>query len=211
MKINEFKKKFLDKFNFNRCKTVALTMAVNAALQHNKLYKSSTHSKERKKIRNFLKAEIISISQKYNFPKSQHDFKNDLEDLKFKMNNEFSSFFEEQFKNGGLEPGFRISHSQKCLSVYLKHLWCMNKIPIPPIPPIDRNILKNANYKNLRPTWTAVNSIAQYNFQLSYLLKAANGVHVTEWELIIFDKLEYLGLKNIQKRNKNQQSNPDRK
>jgi hypothetical protein len=87
----------------------------------------------------------------------------------------------------------------------------MNKIPIPPIPPIDRNILKNANYKNLRPTWTAVNSIAQYNFQLSYLLKAANGVHVTEWELIIFDKLEYLGLKNIQKRNKNQQSNPDRK
>lgn len=188
MEIQDFKNKFLDKFNKNRCKKDALTMAVKASLQHNKLYRNNINQYKREKFRNRLKEEILSISHEYIVTKSQEDFKNDMECLKLKINKEFSHLFLDETTNDSLELGFRISHSQKCLSVYLKHLWCMGKIPMPPLPPIDRNILRIACNKSVIPKWTKVNSIKQYNVLIDYLIKAADEMHVTEWELKYYPK-----------------------
>lgn len=182
MEIQDFKNKFLEEFNKDRCKKNALTMAVNASLQHNKLYRNNINQYKRGKFRNRLKEEILSISHEYIVTKSQEDFKNDIECLKFNINKEFSHLFLDETTKDSLEPGFRISHSQKCLSVYLKHLWCMNNIPRPPLPPIDRNILKIASKKSV-PKWTKVNSIEEYNVLVEYLINAASEMHVTEWEL----------------------------
>lgn len=188
MEIQDSKNKFLDEFNKNRCKKNALTIAVKASLQHNKLYRNNIDKYKREKFRNRLEKEILSITHEYIVPKSQEDFKNDMECLKFNINKEFSHLFLDETTKDSLEPGFRISHSQKCLSVYLKHLWCMGKIPMPPLPPIDRNILKITCNKNILPQWTKVNSIEEYNVLVEYLINAAGEMHVTEWELINYPK-----------------------
>lgn len=65
---------------------------------------------------------------------------------------------------------FRISHSQKSISVFVKHLWCMDVISEPNICPVDRIILgKTEVRKNKDINWGYVNSIEEHKRKFTYI------------------------------------------
>ncbi len=85
---------------------------------------------------------------------------------------------------------FRISHAQKSLGVFFKHLWCMNLINEPPQCPIDRQILKIAGVSITELSWGFVNDIETHRRKYSYIKEAAQRdgfSSVSGWELSKFE------------------------
>lgn len=84
---------------------------------------------------------------------------------------------------------FRISHSQKSISVYIKHMWCMNEIMEPTICPVDRIILSKTDAKkNHDISWGYVNTIDEHRRKFAYIKSAAKDMNLTvaKWELVSF-------------------------
>ena len=63
-KIEDKKQQFLDKYNPNRTIEQALKKALNAAVQHNKLYKSNANNNQKKFFREFWENELLDIYKK---------------------------------------------------------------------------------------------------------------------------------------------------
>lgn len=146
---------FLKKYNKEHSVALALTSALKAATQRNALY---TPKIDRTQIRKYWKELLESIGEKYVTEQKEATFIDDVKCLKCKMNQRFDGYFDNN--SGKYDREFRISHAQKSLSIYLKHLWCMGKIMQPPLCPIDRTILKEVNPQNA--SWCYVNSPAIY-------------------------------------------------
>lgn len=72
-------------------------------------------------------------------------------------------------------PGFRVAHSQKSLSLLLKHYWCHGRIEEPPVCPVDRIILGIAKAPYAKRGWMTANTLDTYREQIGYLEQAAVG------------------------------------
>jgi len=83
---------------------------------------------------------------------------------------------------------FRLSHAQKSLSVYCKHLWCMCKMGEPATCPVDRGILRAVYPRQDVPLWTEVDKIDTHKEQLRRLQDGADakGQSLAVWELLTF-------------------------
>ncbi len=75
---------------------------------------------------------------------------------------------------------FRIGVAQKALNLYLKYLWCNEKIPTPPHCPFDAVVIDGLGMNVL---WTEMDSIDQYRTLVSAAKKKADGMSLAEWEL----------------------------
>ncbi len=101
--------------------------------------------------------------------------------LRSAMNSYFATCFR--------ETGFRISHSQKSVSVFLKHLWCMGRAPMPIQCPVDRNILRMLpDGANFGP-WTRIDHISTHLEIITKLDRLAQPTPVAVWELLIFQPI----------------------
>lgn len=185
--IQVYQKKFLNRYNYERNNEIALTSALKAATQRNTLY---TPQIDRTLIRSYWKQQLVSIGEKYVTKQSESIFINDVKCLKCRMNQRFEGCFDNN--SGKYDKGFRISHAQKSLSVYLKHLWCMGKIAIPPVCPIDRRILSSVKAPNTN--WCYVNDIDDYKQQLKYVkygknVGKKNDDPLAVWELLAFQNI----------------------
>lgn len=174
------KQLFLDKYNPNRNVEEALSNSFAAALQHNKLYDFDTSEGRKKEIRGFCGSEILRLSQKYVNDVSVEDFEQDILDLRSSMNDKYQDYFDKE--------GFKISHSQKSLSVFLKIQWVNRKLKMPPLCPVDRTILIVAGEK-YPDAWTHINTMPEYR-RLIRILKHAAYNHTCKnlacWELCNF-------------------------
>lgn len=165
----------------------ALRDALNSAVQRNRLYRPGLPWVDRHLIRALIRArwgsELKRLSAKYVRGRKYSAYESDIQDLVAVMNDEFRSNL--------CESGFRISHAQKSLSVYLKHLWCKGngEFPMPPACPVDRKMLEHAGAPDQLLTWTTTNSMDRYRAQLGELRRAANGIDLATWELVEFNKL----------------------
>ena len=164
-----------------------LRTSMNAASQHNRVYKVNDNDKDisdkqKGEFKEAWRAELKKIGEEYKSKKTKDDFLNDVEKLKhtLKQNKTFKDILD-----------FKISHAQKSLSVYLKFLWCMGKIEEPPCCPIDKIILIKA-YKQIgkNPSledtkWTKVDKIGDYKKHLAPIEKAAaaKNMSLARWEL----------------------------
>lgn len=174
------KQLFLSKYNPTRNVEEALSKSFDAALQHNKLYNFDTSVGRRKEIRAFWGCEILRLSQRYVDAVSVEDFEQDILELRSSMNDIYQNYF-------GVE-GFKISHSQKSLSVFLKIQWANRKLKIPPLCPVDRTILKIAGERD-PDAWTHINTMPEYR-RFIRILKQATHNHTCKslacWELCNF-------------------------
>ncbi len=175
--IKEKKLEFITKYNPNKCVCRALSMSIAAAVQHNKLYSYGLPQKDRKIIRDFWTRQLDSYTYNNVFL-TISSFEKAIVELKDSMNQEFREKF--------CSDGFRISHSQKSLSVFIKHMWCMDEIDEPAICPVDRIILSETKSKDI--SWTKVNDLAQHQKKFLFIQNAANnaGLSVAQWELLHF-------------------------
>ncbi|MCP4343975.1 MAG: hypothetical protein GY795_00430 [Desulfobacterales bacterium] len=123
---------------------------------------------------------IFRSSTKYVNEQSVATYENDITELKDAMNNEFFRFFRSTpHPTFQYDPGFRISHSQKSISVSLKHLWCMNKISIPSQCPVDAVILGIAGKKYPQTNWGFVNTFEEHRIKMSWIRIAVDSYNST--------------------------------
>jgi hypothetical protein len=186
MNLTDLKINFLAKYNKSSSVREALSKAISAAVQHNSLYSKSVTSDERIAIRTYWSEQLIEIAQ--NRPaRNKEAYENQIVELqrlttaKFPINTYFSP------NKSGVADGFRISHSQKSLSIFTKHLWCLNLIDEPVFCAVDAIILGKTN----APTdikWTKISTIAAHKESYAYIEAEASksGMSIAQWELSEF-------------------------
>ncbi len=182
----DFKRKFLCKYNKSLSVCEATRSAIKAALQHNSLYAETATLHQREIVRSGWRDFLLRLELRYRHPKSGENLEEDILFLRQKMNDQYKQVFRKKphpkFKT---DPGFRISHAQKSISVFLKHLWCLGLIPEPPHCPVDRLILKEAGLKYLDTKWGYVNDMGTHRDQIKLLSNVASScsLSLAEWEL----------------------------
>ena len=168
---------FLKRYNPDKTVEVALSKAISAAVQHNKLYNTQDINR-RKDIRGFWAERLADLADKQRTGKlTSQNYLNEVLRLKEVMNTQFNDI------------DFRISHSQKSISVYFKHLWCMGEISLPPQCPVDRIILTKISAPLNDRSWGYVDTIEEHNrkYEMIKVFARSQGFdNESEWELVAF-------------------------
>jgi hypothetical protein len=186
--MNRLKEKFLNRYNPKRTLEKALSSAISASVQHNSLYKRGATPKEKERVHCNWKAFLKQKMKDYKNEQSVEKYENDIQELRNLMNKTLSaSFLSKPHPKFKTDPGFRISHAQKSLSIFLKHLWCMGEVATPPQCPVDARILAIAGKKYPDTKWGYVNSIEEHREKISFLEAAKEERQsLAEWELKLF-------------------------
>lgn len=175
------KQAFLNRYNAPGTTAMALKRAITASVQHNLTYHKDCEFNLRTPIRTFWAERLLELSGKYIDKQEVATYENDILSLRKLMNENFGPSF--------CEDGFKISHAQKSISVFLKHLWCLGTIATPPQCPVDSIILRHVGQGNVQPTWTQVNAIEDHRSHVA-LLEAHRvltpHLALAEWELLAF-------------------------
>ena len=81
---------------------------------------------------------------------------------------------------------FRIGSAQKALNLYLKYMWCSERISLPPHCPIDAQVL--AELKGCEKIrWTRLDSITKYAEIIGRAKAVAGESSLAEWELCLWN------------------------
>ena len=186
--MDNLKEAFLNRYNPKRTLEKALSSAISSAVQRNSLYKKEATSKEKESVRCKWVAFLKLKKKDYENEQTVEKYENDIQELRDFMNEIFSeSFLSERHPKFKTETGFRISHAQKSLSVFLKHLWCMGEVATPPQCPVDARILAIAGKKYPDTKWGYVNSIDEHREKIGFLEAAKEESQpLAEWELDLF-------------------------
>jgi|SRR5271157_264812 len=149
----------------------AMSNALQAALQHNKTYRSGSDDGMRDAFRAEWAKFIREESQRYTQPVSdvQH-----CEAIK-RISDRLQGRFGQLLSDGHLRYGT----SQKALNLYLKFLWRLGKAATPPHCPVDRIVL---NAGGIDGVWTKCDSEKQYMGWISTLRIKAKPLCLAEWE-----------------------------
>lgn len=174
------KEQFLRKFNPTESLEYSLTKSINVSIQRNKLYKKEVSREIKCKIKYFWRQRLNLLFQEFLVHPWDEEFHNHkIETLKIEMNKEFKELVD-----------FRISHSQKSISVYFKHLWCLDLITNPPQCPVDRKILIQTNCPIIHRNWTNVDTIEEHELRIKYIkqkMKSDCYENLSVWELHNFN------------------------
>jgi len=181
--IEAAKQGFLDKYNPNRSVEKALEQANGAAVKRARLYTKGLSHTERQPVRERLRRYLSSLQSTYKSGVSVKDHYARIEHLRSHMNQLATDtyFAHDDFSES---PGFRIAHAQKSISVFLKHLWCMDRIQPPPECPVDSVILKKVGIYGV--PWSAVDTISAHQQLVASIVQKSYATNLAEWELITF-------------------------
>jgi hypothetical protein len=169
------KDQFLTKYNQTRTTKEALSKSIRAAVQHNKIY-VNVQKNDRIYIRNYWSDLLIKLSEQF---KEENWDELNYEVQIIKLKNVMNAKFEHLID-------FRISHSQKSIGVFFKHLWCLDILPTPPQCPVDRIILTKANAPINERSWGHVNDIETHKNKYEIIRQQSirDGFNnVSIWEL----------------------------
>jgi hypothetical protein len=164
----------------------ALQDAIASAVIKNALYAPAATAADRQATGVGWKQMLEDLAAEYVEPASREKYENDLVRLQGHMNRGYGQFFRQaRHPKFGYEPGFRISHAQRSLSLVLKHYWCLGLVAMPPECPVDRPILVASRAGELNSKWTDVNSIVAHQVKMGFIAEAAwnQGLEIAEWEL----------------------------
>lgn len=187
--IDYLKDLFLKRYNQKKSIDEAISLAIKAAVQHNSLYLENLSIEKRKEVRTDWGKELLYIAEKYKENQTIEIYNEDILKLKELMNTRHrDSFRRSPHPKYKYDIGFRISHSQKSISVFLKHLWCMNKISEPPVCPVDRIILEKIGMSGKSASWGYINSLEIHNSKVVEINKIAlkENKSIAIWELTNF-------------------------
>lgn len=154
-----------------------LTMSVLGALGRSNTYSKSASEKGKNSFRNALRKKLEEIGNTYVTPIPEEEHCSNIKNIADDLTTRFSNCL----KNGK----FRIGIAQKALNLYLKYLWCVGLIPIPPHCPFDSIIIGHLpECKDLK--WTVIDSIDDYKRLVEAAREKADAKPIAEWELKIW-------------------------
>lgn len=174
---------FLNRFNPDETVEEALNKAVNRSVQRAYVYTPGISLARKAEIRKFWKKQLVELGEKYAEVQSVEVFESDMIELQKRMNIEFPNDFNNP-KCITCPSQIRLAQAQKSLSLYLKHLWCMGLIPVPPVCPVDTLILKKTAIPSEYRNWKCICTMEEYRFRLNAINLAAGDLTVVEWELL---------------------------
>lgn len=163
-----------------------MSRSIAASVQHNSLYVPGISPEEKEAVRCAWRSFLLGIIGKYKKQQTVDEYERDILKLQDQMNIQFKhEFYQMPHSIYKTDPGFRISHAQKSISVFLKHLWCMDEVDTPPQCPVDRVVLEMAGLKYDKAKWGYVNSIEEHRRKIDLLISAKNNDQesLAVWEL----------------------------
>jgi hypothetical protein len=157
-------------------------LSVNAAFQRANIYKDSFPAIRKIYFKRMMKSYIDGlVTSFYNRDVTEKEHIANIKSV-----SEYSSHFEDVFLNGQLNFGV----SQKLLNLYLKYMWCLDVITIPPPHfPVDSIIQKKLNLKVI--PWTKMTNEEDYLKVISHakaLLPDYSCKSIAELELKLFER-----------------------
>lgn len=167
-----------EKFIFDQI----FNMTLSATVQRSVTYQKNTVEKDRIDFRRNLQTLLMSLSSQYRKPVSEAAHCENIEALAKEITKKFGSILHGR--------RFRIGSAQKALNLYLKYLWCLGRIELPPHCPIDSIILDEIAKESGSPkiSWTKLDSITQYEEIICKAKKIAGRLPLSEWELELYLK-----------------------
>lgn len=100
---------------------------------------------------------------------------------------DFCTWVTENYSNILRDKKLRIGIGQKIINLYLKYLWCIDKIKTPPHCPFDRNIILLLDNKN-NLNWTEIDDVNIYKELVELAKNKAKSITIAEWELNSFNR-----------------------
>ncbi len=150
-----------------------IMMTLSATLQRNTVYLNANET-ERREVRKGIELELNNLSKNYLNCVSEKEHEKNIIHLANSISKKYNSYLE----NGR----FRIGTAQKALNLFLKYLWCLEKIHEPPHFPIDAIMLaKIPDCSGIY--WTKLDSIDSYKEIIQKAKNVANGQTLSIWEL----------------------------
>ena len=144
------------------------SLSLQAANTRNSIYEKHAVNEKKENFNADLKKEIIKYAEKYKeeIPENEH-YKNIVE---------ISTIISEKHSAILINKRYRIGNTQKLLNMYLKYLWCIDLVKLPPQMPVDGKILeefkkrhkneknkeKRKNIEILDTKWTTIDNIEKY-------------------------------------------------
>lgn len=132
------------------------TLTFGAAFQRANVYKKSTTDDEKKQkfkqnTRSFIESKLLPVYKKGKVDEATHL-------------NSITKLSDYSKKHGDILTGgkLNIGISQKLLNLYLKYLWCLDKIQTPPHFPVDRRIQEILGFSDII-SWTKITKIEDYS------------------------------------------------
>lgn len=185
---------FTQTYNPLRSADYALTQAIKSSLGHNSTYTPNINPNLKNQFKNRWRAELITIGNLFVQQRDINFYYEQVIRLQQTMNETFYNLL--MHPNPKYEYGFRISHSQKSISIYLKHLWCIGNqqrgevftgIPEPPCCPIDGIMQRITGVHYNRP-WTQMNDLNEVSYVIDQFQNLARRQNLTiaMWECQLF-------------------------
>lgn len=154
-------------------------MSVLGALGRSKTYSESASDQDKDRFRIALRKNLSEIGNRYVSPVPEEEH---LSNIK-KFADDLTLNFSHCLENGR----FRIGIAQKALNLYLKYLWCVDLIPMPPHCPFD-SIIINRLPDCRALNWTVIDTIDEYKELVDAAIEETGGKAIAEWELEIWLK-----------------------
>lgn len=154
------------------------SMTLMATVQRGKLYREGSGEVDKDAFRRALRLELERLTEQYSVGVSESQHLANIANLA-------NSLSASQSK--GLNAGrFRIGSAQKALNLYLKYMWCLGKVAIPPHCPFDFMVLSHIpNCRNVR--WTQLDSLPEYERIVCHAKAMAGDSPLAEWELRLYN------------------------
>ena len=129
-------------------------LTFGGALQRSKSYKKDASGDKKEEFRNAVKKYVRGLVEKY--------YRNELGEKQHMRNiEELCNWASREYGDILKDGRLRIGIGQKILNLYLKYLWCLNKVTLPPHCPIDRRIASSIDNKS-SVNWTELDDLSVY-------------------------------------------------
>jgi hypothetical protein len=156
---------------------VVFGIALNGTAQRGKLYREGSGETERRALRSALRRALENLIEQYRNGLSEAEHIANIDQLAQMLSAEHADAL-----NSGR---FRIGSAQKALNLYLKLLWCLDRIPTPPHCPFDAIVLSRVpGCEHVR--WTQLDSLPEYQRIVACARTAAHDGSLAEWELHLY-------------------------
>lgn len=154
------------------------SMTLMATVQRGKLYREGSGEAEKDAFRRALRLELERLAEQYKAGISEAQHLANIENLANSLSGSQTSAL-----NAGR---LRIGSAQKALNLYLKYMWCLGRIPIPPHCPFDFMVLSRIpGCRDVR--WTQLDSLPEYERIVRQAKTAAGNCPLAEWELRLYN------------------------
>jgi hypothetical protein len=155
------------------------SLTLMATVQRGRLYAPNVNGDRRAEFQKSLRQQLERLAKQYGGSVSESAHLRNIECLSARLSESHSSILR--------EGRFRVGSAQKALNLFLKYLWCMGEIRIPPHCPFDRGVIQRLPPR-VRRNWTEIERLDQYKALVEAAKRIAAPSSLAEWELALYNR-----------------------